>query len=305
MKKKNWIPIIFILLILLLFAGYKIRMHFCIEKTRIKMRETNLTEELISEIGEKIDTKLLSIPALAEELRESRILLFGEPHLQIEVMEYFTKILDHFQDEQIVLNVELPPSLQDEIDHYMDSGDERFLDAMAECKSCLPLQDIFRWCYSNRSKVVRIFAVDEELDRILFKRKYLCTDTRNRTMSKLVYKTYQDYPNARIIFYGGQLHVMKSGRYKYDIRNRVSAGTRLINSDISPEDIKVIMISGENEFSLSPAWNGNKGALDVRGTFCKLPITYFYTYPLYRLSYAGDMFDFYVNVGKTTMVDIK
>ncbi|MFC2121550.1 hypothetical protein ACFLTI_08145, partial [Bacteroidota bacterium] len=300
MKKKKWIPIAILLFILVLFAGYKIRMHFCIEKNKIEMRETNLSDEIIVEISEKIDNKLLSISALAEELRESRMLLFGEPHLQVEVMNYFTEILDHLQDEQIVLNVELPPSLQENIDHYMESGEERFLDSMAECKSCLPLQEIFRWCYKNRNRVIRIFAVDEELDRILFKRRCLCMDTRNRTMSGQVYKTYQDYPDARIIFYGGQLHVMKSGRYKYDIPNRVSAGTRLINSDIPDKDIKVIMISGEDDIPLSKAWKGIKGALDVRGIFYEIPITYFYTFPLYRLSYAGDMFDFYVNVGKTT-----
>ncbi len=297
------VPAGIILFFLIVFLGYKIRMHFCVEKIKVEMRESNITDEISSEIADKIEHELLSIPELANELRNSRLLLFGEPHLKIEVMEYFTEVLDNLNDNEIVLNIELPPSAQDEIDNYMETGEEKYLDSLALCKTCLPLPAILRWCYKNRERVVKINAVDEEIERIFRKRDCFCMDTRNRTMFHNVFKSYHEYPNARILFYGGQLHTMKSGRYKYDIPNRVSCGSRLIGSSIPDQDIKVIMISGEDDFPLAPAWRNVKGAMDVRDKFFDLPVTYFYTYPLYRLSYAGEMFDFFVNVGQTTMID--
>ena len=279
-------------------------MHFCIEKKRVEIPEFTVPDDALTEISAKLEDRILDVQTLTDRLKGSRMLLFGETHLKHEEIGYFLSILDHLSNEKLVLNLELPLSIQDNIDAYMESGEEHYLDTLKATRGCLPFQEIIRWSYRNRERVERVFAIDETLAKIQFNRRYLCMDTRNETMKKALYRAYHDFPDAKIIAYAGQLHILKSGRYKFDIKNRTSAGNRLINSDIPKDDIRVVMISGEDEFPLSPAWNGKIGAMDMRGEFARLPFKYFYTYPLYRVNHAEELFDFFVNVGETTQIEI-
>lgn len=303
MKPVLWKIILVVIILLFVFFGWKLRMHFCIEKKKVEIREVNLSEEDLVELRSKLDGNILQIQELSDRINNSRLLLIGESHLQKEVMKYFIEILDHLPDKRMVLNLELPFSKQDIVDKYCETGEESYLDSLMNCRECLPCQEILRWCYSNRGRIEKVFAVDETQAQIQFRRRRMCTDTRNRTMARRVYRSYSDYPDARIIFYGGQLHVLKSGRYKFDIKNRTPMGNRLINSDIPKDDISVIMIAGEDDFPLSVVWDEKTGALETQGKFNRLPYTFFYTYPIYRVSYAGELFDFFVNVGKTTKIE--
>ena len=97
--------------------------------------------------------------------------------------------------------------------------------------------------------------------------------------------------------------MLKSGRYKHDVKNRTPAGHRLLNTDIPGDDIRVVMIDGEGGFPLSSAWNGKIGAMEMQGAFARLPFMYFYVYPVYRVTHAGELFDFFVNVGETTEIE--
>jgi hypothetical protein len=304
MKRVLWIPIGVVLLLLVVFTTWKIRMHYCIEKKRVEIPEFSVPENALEEVSAKLDNRILDVQTLTDKLKNSRMLLVGETHLKYEEIAYFLSILDHLPDEQLVLNLELPPSIQNNIDAYMESGEEHYLDTLKATRGCLPFQEIIRWSFRNRERVERVIAMDETLAKMQFNRRYLCTDTRNETMKKALYRAYRDFPDAKIIAYGGQLHMLKSGRYKFDIKNRTPAGNRLINSDIPDEDIRIVMISGEDEFPLSHAWNGKIGAMEMRGEFARLPFTYFYTYPVYRASYGEELFDFYVNVGKTTQIEM-
>jgi len=279
-------------------------MHYCIEKKRIEIPKFTVPEEAIAEIRAKLEDRILDVETLTDKVKDSRMLLVGESHLQHEVIEYFLNMLDHLSDEKLVLNLELPSSIQDNIDAYLESGEEQYLDTLNATRGCLPFQEIIRWSYRNRERVLRVFAMDETLAQMQFNRRYLCTDTRNETMKKALYRAYRDFPDARIIAYAGQMHMLKSGRYKYDIKNRTPAGSRLINSDIPEDDICVVMIAGEDDFQLSPAWNGKTGAMEIHGEFARLPFMYFYTYPVHRVVYADELFDFYVNVGKTTKIEL-
>ena len=303
MKRARWIPMGIILLLFIVFSVWKIRLHYCIEKKRVEIPKLTVPEEAIAEISAKLEDRILDVEMLTHKLKDSRMLLVGESHLQHEVIGYFLNILDRLPDEQLLLNLELPSSIQGNIDAYMKSGEEHLLDTLKATRGCLPYQEIIRWSYRNRERVVRVFAMDETLTQMQFNRRYLCTDTRNETMKKALYRAYRDFPDARIIAYAGQMHMLKSGRYKYDIKNRTPAGSRLINSDIPEDDIRVVMIDGEDGFPLSPAWNGKMGAMEMLGEFARLPFTYFYTYPVYRVTHAEELFDFYVNVGKTTKIE--
>ena len=303
MKRIIQIPIGILILLFFIYSGWKLRMHFCIEKTRIEIPEFSIPEEALAEVGARLEDQLLDVQALTDKLKDSRLLLVGEAHFQQEVIAYFLEILDHLEDEQLVLNLELPSSIQGSLDAYLESGEERHLDTLKTTRGCLPYQEILRWSYRNRERIVRVFAVDETQDQIRFNRKYLCTDRRNRTMEKHVYRAYRDFPEARIVFYGGQMHMLKSGRYKFDIKNRTPAGHRLLNTDIPEDDIRVVMIDGEGGFPLSSAWNGKIGTMEMQGAFARLPFTYFYTYPVYRVTHAGELFDFFVNVGETTQIE--
>lgn len=303
MKRTIRIPIAIVLLFIIVFAAWKIRWHFCIEKQRLEIPEFEVPSEALAEVGGQLESRLLDVWTLADKLKDSRLLLIGEAHSKQEVMTYFLDILDRLDDEQLVLNLELPSSTQNLVDLYMQSGDERHLDTLKTMRGCLPYQEILRWSYRNRERIEGVFTVDETQKQIRFNRKYLCMDTRNQTMEKRVYRSYCDFPDARIVFYGGQMHVLKSGRYKFDIKNRTPAGNRLLNTDIPADDIKVVMIDGDGGFPLSSAWNGKIGAMEMQGAFAGLPFTYFYTYPVYRVTYAGELFDFFVNVGKTTKIE--
>ncbi len=303
MKRVLWIPMGIIVVLFIVFSAWKIRMHFCIEKKRIEIPKFTIPEEAIAEIRAKLEDRILDVETLTDKLKDSRMLLVGESHLQHEVIEYFLNILDRLPDERLVLNLELPSSIQRHIEAYMESGNEHHLDTMKTTRGCLPYQKIIRWSYRNRERVEKVFAMDEPLAQMQFNRRYLCTDTRNETMKKALYRAYRDFPDARIIAYAGQMHMLKSGRYKFDIKNRTPAGSRLIHSDIPEDDIRVVMIDGEDGFPLSPAWNGKMGAMEMFGEFARLPFTYFYTYPVYRVTHAQELFDFYVNVGKTTKIE--
>ena len=304
MKRVFLIPMGIVLLLFFVYSAWKIRMHTCIEKKRVEIPELNVPVEVISEISAKLADRILDLETLTDKIKDSRMLLVGETHLKNEEIGYFLNVLDHLPDEKLVLNLELPPSVQENIDAYMESGEEHLLDTLKATRGCLPLQEIIRWSYRNRQRVEKVFAMDETLAKVQFNRRYLCTDTRNETMKKALYRAYRDFPDSKIIAYGGQLHMLKSGRYKFDIKNRTPAGNRLINSDIPDEDIRVVMISGEDEFPLAPAWKGKIGAMEMRGEFARLPFTYFYTYPIYRVTTGGELFDFFVNVGKTTQIEM-
>lgn len=303
MKRVYWILIGIILLVVIVFSAWKIWMNSCIERTQIEIPEYNVPEQELTRVADILENQLLDMETLAEKLNDSRILLVGEVHNRQEVLQYFLDILEHLPDKQLVLNLELPSSIQNNIDTYLESGEEHYLDTMKTTLGCLQYQDIIRWSYHNQKRVVKVLAMDETQARIRFNRNYLCEDTRNETMKKIIYQTYRDFPDAKIIAYAGQMHMLKSGRYKFDIENRMPAGSRLINSNIPSEDIRVVMIAGEGDFPLSSAWKQKIGVLEMGEEFAHLPFLYFYTYPLYRINHAGELFDYFVNVGKTTPIE--
>lgn len=255
-----------------------------------------LPPKMLHALGEQLAGDMLDNVELGEAIKEKKVILVGETHFQNKVMSYFTDLMGKIPGKKIVLNLELPESMQNTIDSYLETGDGKYLSAIEACSDCLPYYSIIKWCRDHRDKVERIFAVDENQSRIFLMRCF-CYDTRNRTMANNILESYRKYPDRLILFYGGQLHCLLNGRYLYDVENRTPVGKLLLQNDISRNDISSILLDYNDNFPASPAWKGGTGAARVNNGLRELPVNFFVRDTVYGVSRAGDLFDYYVNVG--------
>jgi hypothetical protein len=300
-KKKIFYSIISLLMVTLVLVV--LRIVFCPERKDVESRKVTIPGETLEAISNQLEDKLLDIQALSEKLKNSRILLVGETHFKKEVIDYFLKLLEHLPDPHLVLNLELPDSVQDFIDGYMENGEERYLEELRKCRNCLPYEEIIRWAFKNKNRVKKVYAMDESRGRIRFMRVILCTDTRNKTMAGKIYETYEHFPNAKIIGYGGQMHMLKSGRYRYDTNNRTPAGNLVVTDmGIPAEEVRIVMLDGKGGFPLSPAWKDKTGAIEVKGELADIPFEYFWEYPIFRVKKVVELCHFFVNVGKLSPI---
>jgi len=301
-KKKILIPVISILVVILVLVV--LRFMLCPEQKAVEYRKVTIPEKTMVDIGSRIEEMRLDIQQLPERLNGRRVLLIGEEHMKKEIIDYFLLLLDNLPDDRLVLNLEWPEAVQGFIDSYMESGEETYLEKISNSPYTLPYQAILRWAFKNKDRVAKVYAMDENTGRIRFNRKVLCTDTRNKTMAKKIYQTYNDFPGARIIAYGGMMHMLKSGRYRYDEDSRTPAGNLVVTRmGIPKEDVRIIMINGEGKFPLSPAWKGTPGALEMTGGFASLPFDYFFEYPIFRVRTADELFHFFINVGTLSPIE--
>jgi len=301
-KKKIVIPVISILVVIIVLVV--LRFTLCPEQKAVEYRKVTIPEKTMVDIGSRIEEMRLDIQRLTEKLNGRRVLLIGEEHMKKEIIDYFLEILNNLPDNRLVLNLEWPEAVQGFIDSYMESGEETYLEKINNFPHLLPYEAILRWAFKNKSRVVKVYAMDENTGRIRFNRMVLCTDTRNQTMAKKIYQSYNDFPEARIIAYGGMMHMLKSGRYRYDVESRTPAGNLVVTKmGIPKEDVRIVMINGEGKFPLAPAWKGTPGALEMTGGFANLPFDYFFEYPIFRVKTAAELFHVFVNVGTLSPIE--
>lgn len=284
----------------LLVAGFFLYRNFACPPKPI-FNETEIPDSAISRMAKDVAASLLDIDSVAKRVVERRVLLVGETHFKNETMEYFIHLLEKLPNEQLIVHLELPEEVQKVIDDYFINGDEKYLQEIKSNSDCLPYSKILSWCYANRKRVKKIIAVDENYSHI-FMMRAVCHDTRNKTMAEKIFQSYKNFPDAKIIFYGGQMHTLKSGRYLYDVDNRTPAGKRLIELGIKENDIFTILLEGKDRFPLSRAWGNEKGAIALDNKFLSLPINYFFTEPIFNVKNGSDLFDFYVNLGMLTEI---
>ncbi len=261
-----------------------------------KPPEAIMTPEALSE-------RLLGLDELAQALRDKRVLLLGEDHLYEEPPAFAAKLLEKLADRPISLLLELPADAQPAVDSYLLTGDENLLDQIFTGKPVLQLQHLLRWARRHRDEVPTVLAFDEAVYGILLKRAY-ATDTRNVTMSRRIHREWTEHPGRRIVAYAGQLHMLKAGRYLIDRPSRDTAGSRLPGLGVPPEEIAAVMLNGGDNFHLHAVWE-KPGALPIDGKPGRIPIAYLIDYPIFGIEFADEAFDYFVNLGPLTRIEVK
>ena len=246
---------------------------------------------------------LLDIKGLATALRDKRILLVGEDHLYEEPPAYAIALLEQLGKKPVSLLLEMPADSQENIDRYLQGGSESILDEIFTGKPVLQLQQLLRWAKKNPKRVLAVKAVDEPMYEIQIKRSYLA-DTRNTTMADAIYSEWKAHPDRRIVVYAGQLHMMKAGRYRFNQPSRQTAGSHIVGLGVPAEEIAVVMMSGGENFHLHSVWR-DPGVLAVDGGPVRIPIAYFIDYPIFGVEFADEAFDFFVNLGPLTRIEVE
>jgi len=251
----------------------------------------------LDELGQLLMPALLGQEELAERIRCKRYILVGETHFKKETVAYFLGLLEAIDNEPVVLLLEMPRSTQTAIDQYLASGDEQWFSAIWGEAEPLPLHEILRWAQPNGDRVRRVLAMDEDQTRIFFNRAIL-RDTRNETMAQEILRAADEYPDAKIVAYGGAMHMMLGGRYRYDVDNRQPAGLRLINSGVPRSEIASISLAG-TELPVAAAWQ-QPGALEIDDRIGLLPYQFVYEYPIYGISRLQELHTHIVFLGQLT-----
>lgn len=228
------------------------------------------------------------------------VLLVGEEHFYLETQAWLATLLDGVPDRRIALLLELPRGLQPEVDRWIATGRSGPLEEAIRAGNALPYGDLLAWAHRNRSRLSRVVAMDEDGSRIFWNRAFL-RDTRNRTMAAAVLAARRAGPKDLVVAYGGQMHVLLAGRYRYDREDRVPAGARLLSEGVPRERIRSVLLSGEGKAPVCEAWPG-PGALDLSDAIGDEPWALFVDYPLFRVGSSRDLFDFFVHLGPLTRV---
>lgn len=232
------------------------------------------------------------------DLMSAEVLLVGEDHFYRETNEYLTHLLDTVRNRRITLLLEIPRNLQPAVDAFVTAGSSTAFDAAVREGDALPFGHILQWAHRNREKVARVVAVDEPRGRI-FVNRALLRETRNRTMAESITGSIEREPGDLVVIYGGQLHMILSGRYRYDLENRTPAGALLMR-EIDRRRIRSILISGKGKSPASEILS--EGIYAATAPVGDSPYAYFIDYPIFRASKAKDLFDYYVILGELTRI---
>lgn len=250
-----------------------------------------------------IADRQLTLEGLAAAVRDRRVLLVGESHLYEEPPVYLTALLEKLDEHPVSLLLEMPSQVQPDIERYLQSGEESLLDEIFTGRPVLQLQHLLRWARQNPKRVVAVKAIDEPMYEIRLKRSYFA-DTRNPTMARAVYHEWKAHPERRVVFYGGQLHMMKAGRYRFDQPSRQPAGSRVSALGVPEDEIAVVMLNGNDNFHLHSQWP-EPGVLAIDGDPVRVPIAYFIDYPIFGIDFADEAFDYFVNLGPMTKIEVE
>ena len=254
----------------------------------------------IGKIKSELSATLMNIDEVSAFLAPKKIVLVGENHFVAEPQIYFTQILDKLNDKPIVLLLELSQDSQEEIDAYLSTGDEKHLQKVFENGHNLPLEYILKWAFDNKWRIKKVIAFDENSLHVLFNRIFL-TDTRNETMAEKVYSSLKEFQDARILVYGGGMHILKNGRYRYDSDTRSPIFPRLKKMGVPENEIASVMLSGTDRFPLDSLWR-TKGGIKLNSNLGNMPYEYFIDYPVFGIQKACEAYDLFINLGTLTEI---
>jgi len=295
--RSRWLRILGVLVVLPVGAA---GLRVALEPRETPAPGLKLPEEERGRIGALARASAADAGRRLEDLSGLDVLLVGEEHFYVETQAWLAKLLDGATDRRVALLLELPRGLQPEVDRWVATGLSGPLEEAMRAGDALPYGGLLAWAHRNRSHLSRVVAMDEDGSRIFWNRVFL-RDTRNRTMADAVLSARRAGPGDLVVAYGGQMHMLLAGRYRYDRDDRVPAGARLLREGVPRERMRSVLLSGEGKAPVCDAWAG-PGALDMADAIGAEPWALFVDYPLFRAGTSRDLFDFFVHLGPLTRV---
>ncbi len=295
--RSRWLRILGILVVL---AAGATGLRVALEPRETPAPGLKLSEGERSRIGALARASAADAGRRLADLSGVDVLLVGEEHGYVETQAWLATLLDGVTDRRIALLLELPRGLQPEVDRWVATGRSEPLEEAIRAGDALPYGGLLGWAHRNRSRLSRVVAMDEDGNRVFWNRAFL-RDTRNRTMAAAVLSARRAEPEGLAVAYGGQMHMLLAGRYRYDRDDRVPAGARLLGEGVARARIRSVLLSGEGKAPVCEAWAG-PGALDMADAIGAEPWALFVDYPIFRAVAGRELFDVFVNLGPLTRV---
>lgn len=261
--------------------------------------EVSLTPAEAARVRALAGASRVGLDALVEDVRRVDVLLLGEEHFKNETVRFATDLLDRLPERRVSLLLELPARAQRHLDRYLASGEPAELDAVWNEGDALPYRPLVVWARENRERVSRLVAMDEDSSRIFLNRAFL-RDTRNATMCGFVLDALRERPGELVVAYGGQMHMLLSGRYRYDVENRTPAGARLLSAGLPRSRVRTVLLSGKGKAPVSDVTE--PGIVNARLAAGEEPWQLFVSDAVFRAESGRDLFDYFVNLGELTRV---
>lgn len=252
----------------------------------------------LTRIRALLGARSMSTVDLDRRVASTSILLVGESHLVNEPIAFLLDLLDRAEPRLLVLLLELPRATQDEIDRYLETGDERELRAIGRRSNALPYQPIIRWARRNADRVRRVVAIDEDFLEVGWNRLWL-TDTRNETMARAIVRAREEFPDALAVAYGGATHMVMGGRSRLDDPAWRPAGARLVDAGIPRERMTSLLLKGHQDLPCRDALPV-PAIVEVSGPVSDLPYGLFFDWPFFGVVTAGELIDVVVDLGTLT-----
>lgn len=240
------------------------------------------------------------VPAarLGDELARVDVLLVGEEHFYQETVRFLIDLLEAVETRRVYLLLELPSGMQAHVEEWVTRGASPALAAAIADGDALPYGEILSWAHRNPHRLSRVVAMDEDRARIVVNRALL-RDTRNETMARAVLAARAERPADLVVAYGGQMHMLLSGRYRYDREDRTPAGARILQAGVPRARIRSVLLSGSERAPINAMWPG-PGALAMSAPIGQEAWPYFIDYPVFRATSGRDLFDVFVDLGPLT-----
>jgi hypothetical protein len=237
---------------------------------------------------------------LRAELSRLEVLLVGEEHFYRETALFLCDLLGAVEGRRVSLLLELPRGMQPLVDEWVRTGASAGLASAMREGDALPLGDVLAWAHRNPGRVSRVTAMDEDPSRI-FVNRALLRDTRNETMADAILAERRRRPSDLVVAYGGQMHMLLGGRYRYDQEDRTPAGARLLRRGVPRDKLRSVMLSGPGKSHVADAWPG-PGVLMMSADIGAEPWAYFIDDPIFGAASGRDLFDEFVLLGDLTRV---
>jgi hypothetical protein len=101
--------------------------------------------------------------------------------------------------------------MQSGSNEYLENPDDSHLETLFTDHDALPYERILSWAGTNANRVENVVARDDNRRQAIWPRAIL-SDSRNETMAKHIASAFVQNPEANIIAYGGQMHMLGNVR---------------------------------------------------------------------------------------------
>lgn len=257
--------------------------------------EVDLSPAARERLAARARASEVGVERLRAELAGLDVLLVGEEHFYREPPAFLCGLLAAVEGRRAVLLLELPAGTQPMVDEWVQTGSSPALAAAIRQGDALPYGEILGWAHRNRHRLSGVVAMDEDRARIVWNRTLL-RDTRNETMAQAVLRARREHPGDLAVAYGGQMHMLLAGRYRYDREDRTPAGARLLRAGVPRERLRSVLLTGTGRAPVGDAWPG-PGVLALSGPIGDEPWPYFVDDAVFGAATGRELFDHLVDLG--------